>query len=447
MTRRKTHAGHKQASRSSRGVGGARSSAIPPAPAGTEASGTPAAAVQAEPEALVLSHWFDSGEGAEPWAATVRFTGSRAAVRGRRRDRDRFVHDETVDPVIPGTGPVAVTATVYGLEPGDWSVEAQLLPLSRANAGSAPRGNVVRPRAAPPAEWSWRRWRISTAPTSLVKTRWALTAPLARRPAVMPGAYPALAFIGGLLALALQAAILGRERLAPEPSLTAAVVAVVVGLAAAKAWYALLHPEESIIKGGWAVDGFLTVAPVAMVAALHALSQPMGVVLDATTPGVFFAVALGRIGCFVTGCCAGRSTRSRWGIWSSDRRVGARRIPAQLLESGAGLVLGITSLALVLEHALPIHGLVFVAGFAAYAAVRQILLRLRAEQRRSPRTIPLTAAAAAAVLVAVATMSTVERTEPPVTATAFSGVADDAGSPAHEGSLPAFIVVIGGHGT
>src|SRR5438445_4669709 len=86
-------------------------------------------------------------------------------------------------------------------------------------------------------------------------------------------------------------------------------------------------------------------------------------------------------GCFLTGCCAGRPTRSRWGIWSSDRRIGARRIPTQLLESAAGLFLGGVGTFVVIGHVGRPDGLVFVGVFVAYFAVRQLLLRLRAERR------------------------------------------------------------------
>lgn len=121
--------------------------------------------------------------------------------------------------------------------------------------------------------------------------------------------------------------------------------------------------------------------------------------------GLFFAVAIGRIGCFLTGCCAGRPSASRWAIWSSDRRIGAKRLPAQLTESGVGLLLGSVALVLVVNVSPPIHGLIFVSASAAYAAARQGLLRFRLETRRSARTLPATAVAAAAVLIVVTAVS------------------------------------------
>ena len=96
---------------------------------------------------------------------------------------------------------------------------------------------------------------------------------------------------------------------------------------------------------------------------------------------MFFAVAIGRVGCFLTGCCAGRCTNASWGIWSSDRRIGARRIPAQLLESATGMVIGVISGLLVLSKALVVEGAVFLVAVGAYILVRHALLRLRADRR------------------------------------------------------------------
>ena len=372
-----------------------------------QASGRTGAAAQAseaaEPEALVVTYSFDSGSEGDPYDATVRLTGRRTGIRGAPRAGDSFSKDETVKGIVPGTGPVSITAWVYGLQHGEWDVDARLLPTSRGARPAGPNPGPI--PAIQRATWSWRRWALTTAPAAPIKTRWALLAPLARQPAVIPGVYTALAVVGFIVALALQAALLVRSGTPFEPPLAASVLALVAGLIGAKAWYAVLHPDESLIKGGWAVDGFLVVAPPVAAVTLFAWNVPIGRVLDATAPGIFFAVALGRVGCFLTGCCAGRCTASRWGVWSSDRRVGARRIPTQLLESAAGLALGIVTLIIVLNDGLAFAGAVFVAGFAIYAIVRQALLRLRAERRREYRTLPLTAAAAGVVAVVVAALS------------------------------------------
>ena len=108
---------------------------------------------------------------------------------------------------------------------------------------------------------------------------------------------------------------------------------------------------------------------------------PVGRVMDAGAPGLFAGVAIGRLGCFLTGCCAGRCTASAWGIWSSDRRIGARRLPTQLYESATGLAIALVSGVIVLAfHPVP-EGAVFVVAWVAYLGIRQMFLRLRAERR------------------------------------------------------------------
>lgn len=366
-----------------------------------------AAAQNDEPQALVVTYSFDSGEGGEPYDAVVRLTGRRIGAAGAPGRGDTFTQDETVAGVIPGTGTVALTVWVYGIRPGEWTVDARLI----RGPGADPSATRPRPGSSPRIEratWSWRRWALAPAPERSVKTRWAPLAPLARQPAVFPGIYTALAVAGFAVALALQAAILARDGIAVGPPLAASLIAIAAGLIGAKAWYAVLHPDESLIKGGWAVDGFLVVFPLVGGLVLYVWNLPIGRVFDASTPGIFFAVALGRVGCFLTGCCAGRCTAARWGIWSSDRRVGARRIPTQLIESAAGLAIGVVSLVVVLAGGLPVAGAVFVFAFALYAVIRQVLLRLRAERRKSYRTLPITAAAAAVVVVAVAALSVLQ---------------------------------------
>ncbi len=338
-----------------------------------------------EPEALVVTLWFDSGEGSEPYSATVRLTGRRIGIRGTPGPQDLFTREETVDGIVPGSGPLSITTWVYGLQPGEWTVSGELIRSADHAGGQRASSRWKRASAQPlhPATWSWRRWALSTGPATPLKTRWALAAPLARIPAVIPGIWPTLSGLGVLVALTVLIAILAHEGIPVGRSLVVSLIALAAGLIGAKVWYAVLHPGPwRTWIGGWAVDGFLVVALVVTVVELLAFNLPAGLFLDASTPGLFFGVAIGRLGCFLTGCCAGRCTRSRWGVWSSDRRVGARRVPTQLLESAAGLLLGVLTALLVLGHAPTVPGLIFVAALGAYLVMRQFLLRLRAEPRR-----------------------------------------------------------------
>ncbi len=358
-----------------------------------------------EAEALAVTHWFDSGKDGEPYSALVRFSGRRIGRDGKPHSRDSFRHEETIDKVVPGSGPVSVTGWVYGLKPGAWTVTADLIrEQARAGAHQAiARLSERRAMPLPPAAWSWRRWRLAAAPSAPLKTRWAPLVRFARIPAVIPGSWTALVGLGVLVGFAVQATILGRQNVAVGQSLLVDVVALLTGLTGAKLWYVLQHPgrgwRESVSEG-WAVDGFFVVASITATATLLAFDLPIGLFFDASAPALFFGVAIGRLGCFFTGCCAGRCTTSRWGVWSSDRRIGARRFPTQLLESGAALLIAVMSMMLVGGGMAGSGGGVFVGSVAAYTLVRQMLLGLRAERHKSALGASLTSAAAVVVLLA-----------------------------------------------
>jgi len=222
-------------------------------------------------------------------------------------------------------------------------------------------------------------------------------------PAVIPGSWSGLIGLGILVGALVQAANLTSVNVSVLQALLVDLLALLSGLFGAKLLYVVLQRRSwrQSIGEGLSVDGFLIVTPIVAGAALVAFNLPIGVFLDASAPALFFGVAIGRLGCFFTGCCAGRCTNSRWGVWSSDRRVGARRIPTQLFESASGLLIGATALLLVLNYAPSVDGIIFVAAVAAYVLVRQLLLRLRAEPHNLVRA-RLTAGAAAMVLLGAA---------------------------------------------
>lgn len=360
-------------------------------------------------QGLSASCWFDSGPGDRPYSATVRFTGRRLGATGRLRPKDGFVRDEVVAGIIPGTGPVSITTRVQDVNPGQWSVSAEMLPgatnprAARQAARLGPRGS----RPVFPATWSWRHWSLAAGPAEPIRTRWAPLTDFIRMPAVIPASWGSLVLAGVIVGMTVQGILASRYHLNPARILTVSIIASLAGLAGAKAWYVALNLRgwRAALRVGLCIQGFLVGAVVVGLALMMLLRLPIGPLLDATAPGLFFGVMIGRLGCFFTGCCAGRLSASRWAIWSSDRRVGARRIPTQLLESLAGLVIGTLSTLAVLYSRPGFPGAIFVAACAAYTLVRQGLLRLRGEERRSSLGGPLTAAASAVVmLVSVASV-------------------------------------------
>lgn len=356
--------------------------AFPPGANGRARSNSPPAD-PGDPQGLVVTYRFDPGDSGDPYTATIRVRGKRIGAGARPSPRDTFTHDEVVRDVIPGTGSVAVTSWIYGIDPGEWRVEAELVaPADRVRGRwPADRGRDAGPSLTR-ADWSWRRWEIKEAPDVPIRTRWALLAPLARTPAVVPGSFTVLSILGISASFVVQATLLERLSVSVGGGLLVSFLAILGGVAGAKLWHMILQakPWRESIRQGWSVDGFLVTAPLVAIGTVLALDIPIGAYLDSAAPGMYAAVTIGRLGCFFTGCCAGRPTRARFGIRSSDRRVVARRIPTQLMESGTGLIVAIVSWMAVVSD-LTVDGLVFVIALVAYILVRQGLLRLREESR------------------------------------------------------------------
>jgi phosphatidylglycerol:prolipoprotein diacylglycerol transferase len=326
---------------------------------------------------------LDPGTDGAPYPATVRFVGTRTDVAGKRTPADSFTKDERIDRVVPGSGPVSVTTWAYHLNRGTWEVTAELIRSSTPTpAAGRPKG---RGHTLPRATWSWSRWKLVDAPYGAVRTSSGIAARLSSVPAVIHGSWSALVGLGiiiGTLVLVLLLAPLG---IAPGEVLLVTAVAVAAGLLGAKLWYAILRPRQwrRSLAEGWSVDGSIVAAPSAGLLVMLALGLPPLTFLDASAPAFFVGVGIGRLGCFFTGCCAGRCTASRLAVWSSDRRIGARRIPTQLLESTIGLVLGAVLTVLFVNDIPPIDGVIFVIGVSVYLLARQVLLRLRADPRAS----------------------------------------------------------------
>jgi phosphatidylglycerol---prolipoprotein diacylglyceryl transferase len=351
------------------------------------------------PQGLTLNYWFDSGSGTQPYAARLRFVGHRVGVQ-RPTPHDGFVLEDTVE-VVPNNGPVSVSPRVFGVNAGEWDVRAEMVSLN----GSAGRSRSVKPLATDtqtvyPAAWSWRRWKLSVRPPTPLKTRLAPLTGFDAMPAVIPGSWLLLVALGVVVGFLFQGRVLPHERVASGGVFLVSLLMVAAGIVGAKLWFiALRRTWHGVWRNGMCIQGALVGAVVVGLASMTLLHLPIGAVVDATTPGLFVGIAVGRTGCFLTGCCAGRPSASRWAVWSSDRRVGARRIPVQLLESLSALVIGLVGLAVVLRSTTG-SGELFIASFAAYTLCRQALLRLRAERRTSSIGGPITAAVAAVVLAA-----------------------------------------------
>lgn len=111
-------------------------------------------------------------------------------------------------------------------------------------------------------------------------------------------------------------------------------------------------------------------------AAVRVFRLPFWKTVDLITPPGVFAEAVGRIGCFLSGCCAGSPTILVWGIDFGD---GVQRHPTQLYES-AGLFL-LFFLLKRIERRNPPPGKILFIWFIYYGVLRFLLEFIREDAR------------------------------------------------------------------
>jgi phosphatidylglycerol---prolipoprotein diacylglyceryl transferase len=345
-------------------------------PASAADDDMPEWAAKAVEKLLTPTYWLDPGESGEPFSATIRFSGRRTDVTGKPQPRDSFWQEETVDGIIPGSGPVAVTAEVRGINPGEWTVTAR----SVARVGGRPYRSYPPPGHDPAGVYRVPPPRRVGIPAESTVTIHTATLLRSKVPGVVRYAYATLVSLGVLVGLGLEALLLSHGHYSLFRPMLFSVIAIVAGVIGGKGWYVAVHRGKKF--DGWCIQGFVAGAAVVVAAAaLAGPGIPAGAFLAAAAPALLIGMAIGRPGCFWAGCCTGRATAARWGIWSSDRRLGCRRAPAQLLEALSALISGGVVLAVVLADGLARSGPAAVVGLAAYTLCRQFILGLRAEPR------------------------------------------------------------------
>lgn len=305
---------------------------------------------EAPDQAVAATYSFDPVDWPRPASVTIRFVGTREDADGQSGDFfDRLEQLGTVD---PRGGRISVTTRAGNVRPGRWRVTA-----------------------TPTVTRVPNRLPVIAIVTS---TRYTM---LAQGPAVRLAAWPLLVGMGAVVALMMQALLVGRAGAPVLPVLGLSLLGCLLGYPAAKLWFLAAQRRglRDFLQAGAHIQGFLLASLATVTVGTSLLGLSPGAILDATAPGIFLGMAVGRPGCFFTGCCAGRPTLSRWGLRSSDRRLVVRRVPVQLLEAAAALVIGLVTLTLALAATSPFAGAVFVAAISGYVFVRQLLFRLRVQ--------------------------------------------------------------------
>jgi phosphatidylglycerol---prolipoprotein diacylglyceryl transferase len=186
----------------------------------------------------------------------------------------------------------------------------------------------------------------------------------------------------GLCALALHRS----SRLTGIPflrALDASFLCVALGFLGARlAFYLTVHDgsfwaEASIFSGGGLVfyGGFISAILGCVIFSRWYRLSPLSL-LDALAPGLAIAHGLGRIGCFLAGCCHGSATNLPWGIALGSSMVDARLRglplhPVQLYEAAGLLFIFFFTMRILAKKGRAGTASLFYLG--AYASLRFVL--------------------------------------------------------------------------
>jgi phosphatidylglycerol:prolipoprotein diacylglycerol transferase len=178
-----------------------------------------------------------------------------------------------------------------------------------------------------------------------------------------------LAIAAGVAAGAALAA-----RRARDPLLVIATGAVVAVLAlfGARALFVALHGGGAgLWSGGLASTGGVLAGLAGTWTIARVVRRPPVELLDALAPAGLLALAIGRVGCFLAGCCYGRPTSLPWAVVFPEVGPPARH-PLQLYSAAADLAL----VALLPARARP-AGMVIRRACLGFGLVRAALETLR----------------------------------------------------------------------
>jgi len=132
------------------------------------------------------------------------------------------------------------------------------------------------------------------------------------------------------------------------------LIVLIASVLGARALYVLEHIQEfrrewgSVIalwQGGLTLYGGVIAGTIAGLLAAQRLGLPMWTVADALAPSLALGTGIGRVGCFLNGCCYGRPTTLPWGVhFPPDSFAGlefgnAAVHPSQLYFAAAGVIL------------------------------------------------------------------------------------------------------------
>jgi phosphatidylglycerol:prolipoprotein diacylglycerol transferase len=225
----------------------------------------------------------------------------------------------------------------------------------------------------------------------------------------------AVGFFLGILLATREARRLGEN---PEKILDLSFYILVAAIVGSRLFYVLTtwesyaeNPLEiiKIWKGGLVFYGGFLGAVTAAVVYMRLNRLPFWKTADILAPSLALGQALGRLGCFLAGCCYGRPSDVPWAVTFTDQRclapVNTPLHPTQLYSAFTNLAIFIILWALSRRNRIP--GRVFWTYVLLYGLTRSIIETLRGDFRGAEvfgllsisQTLGLTGAAVAIVML------------------------------------------------
>jgi len=225
----------------------------------------------------------------------------------------------------------------------------------------------------------------------------------------------AVGFFLGILLATREARRLGEN---PEKILDLGFYILVAAIVGSRLFYVLTtwesyaeNPLEiiKIWKGGLVFYGGFLGAATAAVVYMRLNRLPLRKTADILAPALVLGQAMGRLGCFLAGCCYGRQSDVAWAVTFTDQRclapVNTPLHPTQLYSAFTNLAIFIILWALSRRNRIP--GRVFWTYVLLYGLTRSIIETLRGDFRGAEvfgllsisQTLGLTSAAVAIVML------------------------------------------------
>jgi phosphatidylglycerol---prolipoprotein diacylglyceryl transferase len=205
------------------------------------------------------------------------------------------------------------------------------------------------------------------------------------------GSYQFFLYLGCALGLVAANRAAHVAEINPARVFVAEILLLVPAITGAAAFYVTWHWREYWPhpirtwqeSGGRAMYGGVPVMLLLSVPVLRALDVSLGSFWDVATFTILVGMIITRVGCLMSGCCAGRPSQAWFAVFLPDiDGVWTRRIPNQLLEMALGTAL--IAAAVPAWHRLPRSGDLFLLAMAGYGLGRFVLQfgRSRSKGRR-----------------------------------------------------------------